>query len=153
GITGIGSSGGLRPNAAALAERLPELRAADGDRPPVVAVDVPSGVAVDTGDAPGAAVAADVTVTFGCLKPALVVGPAAVLAGHVDFVDIGLAPYLRTDPALEVPDHEDIERWWPQPTPDSHKYTRGVVGVATGSATYPGAALLYVAGALAGPAG
>ena len=38
GITGIGSSGGLRPNAAALAERLPELRAADGDRPPVVAV-------------------------------------------------------------------------------------------------------------------
>ena len=37
---------------------------------------------------------ADVTVTFGCLKPALVVGPAAMLAGQVDLVDIGL-PWLR----------------------------------------------------------
>jgi hydroxyethylthiazole kinase-like uncharacterized protein yjeF len=36
---------------------------------------------------------------------------------------------------------------------DSDKYTRGVVGLATGSSHYPGAALLSVAGALAGPAG
>src|SRR5690606_17097779 len=102
---------------------------------------------------PGAAVAADVTVTFGCLKPALVVGPAAPLAGQVDLVDIGLAPYLRTDPAVRVPDLADLVQWWPKPGPRSDKYTRGVVGVATGSAAYPGAALLSVAGALAGPAG
>jgi hypothetical protein len=50
GITGIGASGGLRPPAAELVAKLPELRARDGERPPVVAVDVPSGVAVDTGD-------------------------------------------------------------------------------------------------------
>lgn len=153
GITGIGSTGGLRPAAAALAADLPGLRAVDGQRPPVVAVDVPSGVAVDTGDLPGPAVTADVTVTFGCLKPALVVGPAVALAGHIDLVDIGLAPYLRVDPAVRVPDADDVAAWWPQPVPDSHKYSRGVVGVATGSATYPGAALLSVAGALAGPAG
>lgn len=153
GITGIGARGGLRPPAADLAGSLPELVARDGDRPPVVAVDVPSGVAVDTGDVPGAAVAADVTVTFGCLKPALVVGPAAPLAGQVDLVDIGLAPYLRTDPAVRVPDLADLVQWWPKPGPRSDKYTRGVVGVATGSAAYPGAALLSVAGALAGPAG
>ncbi|MBO0870432.1 MAG: NAD(P)H-hydrate dehydratase, partial [Micromonosporaceae bacterium] len=35
----------------------------------------------------------------------------------------------------------------------SDKYTRGVVGVATGSATYPGAAVLSGAGASAGPTG
>ena len=153
GITGIGARGGLRPPAADLVATLPELTARDGGRPPVVAVDVSSGVAVDTGDVPGPAVAADVTVTFGCLKPALVVGPAAPLAGQVDLVDIGLAPYLRTDPAVRVPDLADVRQWWPRPGPRSDKYTRGVVGVATGSAAYPGAALLSVAGALAGPAG
>jgi hydroxyethylthiazole kinase-like uncharacterized protein yjeF len=153
GITGIGASGGLRPAAAELAGGLPDLRARDGGRPVVVAVDVPSGVAVDTGDLPGPAVAADVTVTFGCRKPALVVGPAAPLAGQVELVDIGLAPYLRTSPAVRVPELPDLAAWWPGLSPGSHKYARGVVGVATGSARYPGAALLSVAGALAGPAG
>jgi ADP-dependent NAD(P)H-hydrate dehydratase / NAD(P)H-hydrate epimerase len=92
-------------------------------------------------------------VTFGCLKPAHVVGAAAVNAGLVDLVDIGLGPVLRAGPAVGVPDAADIASWWPRPGPASDKYSRGVVGVATGSATYPGAALLSVAGALAGPTG
>jgi hydroxyethylthiazole kinase-like uncharacterized protein yjeF len=153
GIVGIGASGGLRPAARAIVDRLGELRGRTGERPPVVAVDVPSGVAVDTGDVPGAAVTADVTVTFGCLKPALVVGPAAVHAGQVEVVDIGLRDHLRADPALRVPDAADVAAWWPRLGPASEKYTRGVVGIATGSVMYPGAALLSTAGALAGPTG
>jgi len=153
GIVGIGASGGLRPSAAAVVAQLGNLRSRTGSRPPVVAVDVPSGVAVDTGDVPGDAVTADVTVTFGCLKPAHVVGPAAIRAGQVELIDIGLGPVLRADPALRVPDAADIAAWWPQPGPASDKYSRGVVGIATGSATYPGAALLSVSGALAGPTG
>jgi hydroxyethylthiazole kinase-like uncharacterized protein yjeF len=98
-------------------------------------------------------VTADVTVTFGCLKPALVVGPAAPLAGHVELVDIGLGPWLRGAPALAVPESPDILAWWPRLGAESEKYARGVVGVATGSAKYPGAAVLSVAGALAGPTG
>jgi len=96
---------------------------------------------------------ADVTVTFGALKPALVVGPAAVHSGLVELVDIGLAPYLAAPPAVEVPELPDVADWWPQPLPGDDKYRRGVVGLATGSAGYPGAAVLSVAGALAGPAG
>jgi len=46
-----------------------------------------------------------------------------------------------------------IQANWPRPEVGDDKYTRGVVGVATGSATYPGAAVLSVAGALAGPTG
>ncbi|MFB6396153.1 NAD(P)H-hydrate dehydratase [Polymorphospora lycopeni] len=153
GIVGIGAAGGLRPDAAALVAKLDTLASAGGGRPTVVAVDVPSGVAVDTGDVPGAAVRADVTVTFGCLKPALVVGPAAVRAGEVDLVDIGLTDRLRGTPALLVPEWDDIADWWPALGPESEKYTRGVVGVATGSTTYPGAAVLSVGGALAGPTG
>jgi len=71
----------------------------------------------------------------------------------VELIDIGLGPMLRGDPAVRIPDAEDIASWWPRPDPSSNKYTRGVVGVATGSARYPGAALLSVSGALAGPAG
>jgi hydroxyethylthiazole kinase-like uncharacterized protein yjeF len=153
GIVGIGASGGLRPPAAAIVAQLGALLARDGGRPLVVAVDVPSGVAVDTGDVPGDAVTADVTVTFGCLKPAHVVGPAAVRAGQVELIDIGLGAALRGDPAIRIPDAADIASWWPRPGADSNKYSRGVVGVATGSAKYPGAALLSVSGALAGPAG
>lgn len=153
GIVGIGASGGLRAEATALVKRLPELRDRAGTRPPVVAVDVPSGVTVDTGDVPGEAVHADLTVTFGCLKPAHVVGPAAALTGHVELIDIGLGATLHADPALRVPDAADIAGWWPRPDTTSDKYSRGVVGVATGSATYPGAAVLSVTGALAGPTG
>jgi hydroxyethylthiazole kinase-like uncharacterized protein yjeF len=150
GIVGIGATGGLRPSAIKLVARLADLRARAGERPPV---DVPSGVAVDTGDVPGEAVTADVTVTFGCLKPAHVVGPAATRCGQIELIDIGLGPVLRADPALRVPDADDIAGWWPRTGPGSDKYTRGVVGIATGSATYPGAAILSVGGALAGPTG
>ena len=161
GIVGIGGTGGLRPPADRVVAGIAELRSRAGQRPVVVAVDVPSGVAVDTGHVPEGqpngqvpAVSADVTVTFGCLKPALVVGPAAPLAGQVDLVDIGLNPWLRrATPALHVTEWSDVAAWWPPLPPATDKYARGVVGLATGSATYPGAAVLSVGGALAGPAG
>ncbi len=147
GIVGIGGRGGLREAAAGA------VRAAAATGAPLVAVDVPSGVHSDTGDVPGEAVHADVTVTFGCLKPGLVVGPGAVRAGLVELVDIGLRPYLPQHSALCLAEAAEIAAWWPHPEANSDKYTRGVVGLATGSAGYPGAALLGVVGALAGPAG
>jgi ADP-dependent NAD(P)H-hydrate dehydratase / NAD(P)H-hydrate epimerase len=153
GIVGIGGRGGLREPAVSFVSELAGETARTGDRPLVVAVDVPSGIDVDTGDVPGVAVTADVTVTFGCLKPGLVAGPAAPHAGQVELVDIGLGPWLRGSPALRLPERSDIEAWWPRLEPASEKYSRGVVGIATGSAGYPGAAVLSVAGALAGPTG
>jgi len=145
GIVGIGGRGGLRPAAASL------VSAARAAATTVVAVDVPSGVDADSGVVEGDAVVADVTVTFGCLKPGLVVGAGAGYTGYVDLVDIGLT--LPGPPAVRVPTQADIADWWPRPGRDSDKYTRGVVGLATGSATYPGAAVLSTAGALAGPSG
>src|SRR5690606_20466683 len=135
--------GPLRGAAAEVVERLNTVRAADSDGPTVVSVDLPSGVDVDSGAVEGVAVRADVTVTFGCLKPALVVGPAAPLAGDVDVVDIGL-PWLEAPPAVFVPEASDIARWWPRPGPSSDKYRRGVAGLATGSNAFPGAALMSV---------
>lgn len=151
GILGIGGHGGLRPAAAAAFSAAVDAKASDGGRPAVVAVDLPSGIEADTGAVPGDAVDADVTVTFGCLKPGLLVGDGAGRAGLVELVDIGLSPAV--DPCLRLVDRDDVRDWWPRPGRESDKYARGVVGLATGSATYSGAAVLSVAGASAGPAG
>jgi hydroxyethylthiazole kinase-like uncharacterized protein yjeF len=144
GIVGIGGSGGLRPAAA-------ELAAAAG-RGTVVAVDLPSGVDADTGAVPGEAVTADVTVTFGALKPGLLVGAGAERSGDVRLVDIGLAPHLPP-PDLRVLEEADVAAMLPVPGPRDDKYTRGVVGVVAGSATYPGAGVLCTGAATRGGAG
>lgn len=156
GIVGIGGKGGLRPEAepyAAAAQRARERRGAL-----VVAVDLPSGIDADTGEVPGAAVRADVTVTFGTHKPGLLVDPGAEYAGVVHLVDIGLGPELGEGrpggpAAVEALQHADLAALLPEPTGESDKYRRGVLGIAAGSVRYPGAALLAVAGALHGGAG
>lgn len=147
GIVGIGGRGGLRPDAAALVRRVAEAGT------PVVAVDLPSGVDADTGEVHGEAVRATATVTFGAYKPGLLIDPAAGHAGAPRLVDIGLGPHLPARPDLEAFQHADVSALLPRPTAESDKYRRGVVGVVAGSARYPGAAVLAVAGALRGGAG
>ncbi|MDN3271076.1 NAD(P)H-hydrate dehydratase [Streptomyces sp. MA15] len=157
GIVGIGGKGGLREEAVPLAEAA--RRGRDRGRGVVVAVDLPSGVDADTGEVRGAAVRADVTVTFGAYKPGLLIDPAREYAGVVRFVDIGLE--LEPDGAgaraaaarAEALQHGEVARLLPVPAAESDKYRRGVVGIAAGSARYPGAAVLAVAGALRGGAG
>lgn len=155
GITGIGGRGGLRAEAAAAAG------AVIADCAVVVAVDVPSGVDASTGEVAGAAVRADVTVTFGAWKLGLLVDPGATYAGVVELVDIGLGPHLRSEfgvgavhasgTADEVGALQagDVAALLPQLANETDKYTRGVVGVVAGSDTYSGAAVLATGGALA----
>jgi hydroxyethylthiazole kinase-like uncharacterized protein yjeF len=146
GIVGIGGKGGLRPEAVPLAE------AAHASRAVVVAVDLPSGVDADTGEVRGAAVRADMTVTFGTYKPGLLIDPAAGYAGALRLIDIGLV-LDGTPPDLEALQHADVAALLPGPDAESDKYRRGVIGVVAGSERYPGAAVLAVAGALRAGAG
>ncbi len=145
GILGIGGSGGLRADAAGLVDLVSAAEAV------VVAVDVPSGVDADTGVVSGRAVVADVTVTFGALKPGLVLAPGRFHAGAIQVVDIGLD--FTDPPAARVMEALDAAVWVEEPAEDSYKYRRGVVGVAAGSQPYPGAALLVTAGARHGNVG
>lgn len=144
GIVGIGGRPGLRPAAVAA------LEAYDGV--PVVAVDVPSGLDVDTGRVDGPHVDADLTVTFGTHKVAHLVDPASTSTGALHLVDLGLDAELG-EPVVEALQPEDVAALLPRPGDVAHKYTRGVVGVRAGSDTYPGAALLAVAGANTGLVG
>ena len=148
GLLGIGGHGGLREPYATLAELAVRARNAT-----TVAVDLPSGIDADTGAVAGPAVRADVTVTFGAVKPGLLIDPGAGHAGVVEFVDIGLGPYLDGGPAAVAPQARDIAALLPRPTAESDKYRRGVVGLLVGSDRYTGAALLATGGAVRGGAG
>ncbi|GAA3202043.1 NAD(P)H-hydrate dehydratase [Actinocorallia longicatena] len=141
GLVGIGGRGALREPYAALVRALPPHAA-------VIACDVPSGVDADTGEVGGEAVSADVTVTFGTLKPGLLVDPGASFAGLVELVDIGLDL-----PEADVVAATTADLRPPRPTVESDKYRRGVVGVLAGGDSYTGAAVLAVGSALHAGAG
>ncbi|MEM7625903.1 MAG: NAD(P)H-hydrate epimerase [Planctomycetota bacterium] len=68
------------------------VRGLPGFRGRVVAVDVPSGLDVDSGQAVGSAVRADLTVTFVAEKAGFAMDTAAEYLGRVVSADIGLPP-------------------------------------------------------------
>ncbi len=142
GIVGIGGRPGLR------APALDAVRAVAGV--PMVAVDVPSGVEVDTGRIDGAHVTADLTVTFGTHKVCHLVEPAASACGVVQLVDIGLDLPEAAVTALQA---DDVAALLPRPGVSAQKYTRGVVGIRAGSERYPGAGVLSTSGAACGLVG
>ncbi|WBQ06445.1 NAD(P)H-hydrate dehydratase [Kribbella sp. CA-293567] len=144
GIVGIGGRPGLRGRASALA------RATEEHGVPIVAVDMPSGVDVDTGETPAEYVKAALTVTFGTHKICHLIDPAAEACGPVHLVDIGLD---LPPAAVESLQTADVRNLYPTPTGESDKYSRGVLGLMAGSAQYPGAAVIATSGALAGPIG
>ena len=144
GIVGIGGKPGLREAAERVLANLEDV--------PVVAVDTPSGVDVDTGETPGSYVRAALTVTFGTHKICHLLDPAAQACGAVELVDIGLDAHLPEAPVQSL-EAADVAALLPRPEPTAQKYTRGVVGLRVGSTTYPGAALLSVAGANTGLVG
>ena len=150
GILGIGGRGGLREPAATLAAVARETDAL------VLAVDLPSGVDADSGEAlyRDRAVYADRTVVLGALKRGLLVGDGALLSGDLEVVDIGLDLSAVADDELLVLVDDSVARDdLARPGAGDDKYTRGVVGVSTGSEDYPGAGVLSTGGARRGLAG
>lgn len=121
------------------------------DQPPVVpvlAVDIPSGIDALTGEDHGCWPAAG-TVTFGALKPGLLLHPGAAAAGEVHLAPIGLdasaaGSWLVTD--------ADADAALAGPQPAAHKWRRSVRVIA-GSPQMRGAGALVCAAAQQAGAG
>ncbi|WP_022910731.1 bifunctional ADP-dependent NAD(P)H-hydrate dehydratase/NAD(P)H-hydrate epimerase [Aestuariimicrobium kwangyangense] len=143
GFTGIGGRGGLPDHVRALAVHCARRHVA------VLSVDLPSGLVADSG-AEHPSFRATTTVTFVAEKPCHVLQPAASRCGRVVVADIGVRVPERVAHAVE---HSDLAEHWPVPGVRSDKYSRGVVGLDTGSDQYPGAGLLGCDGALFSGAG
>lgn len=149
GLTGIGVDPPLRGNVGDIVTRLCAVRDDREDRV-VFAVDLPSGIDVDTGRVPTPVLRADHTATFGGYKPAHFSPPGAYACGQIHLIDIGIGEgFARQSVAINRVEASDIGRWWPVPGVEDHKYTRGVLGMVAGSNDYPGAAFLSAQGALA----
>ena len=119
----------------------------------VVSADVPSGVHADTGDVMGAAVKADVTVTFSRGKPGLFVGKGAVHSGRVVVADIGIPEELYPEGACStVLVERELLHLRRRPV-DGHKGDFGRVFILAGSRGYTGAAALCARAAVRGGAG
>ena len=116
---------------------------------PVLAVDIPSGVEGDTGRATGTVLPATATVTFVALKPGLVQGDGATLAGDVRVVDIGLPVGSHR---VDVVDDGDVADLVPDRDPGGNKWVAAVLVVA-GSPGMTGAAALSARAAYRAGAG
>lgn len=168
GILGLGGSGGLSHDVSSRLAGLTRLGAT------ILSVDVPSGIGADDGTTPpahpdglAAHVTADYTVTFGGFRRAhglnaacgeVVLVDASTHVGDLSTSLIRQAsfPLVNLSRALASP------RSWPPgvqplgpvdvqgltPGPADDKYSGGVVGIAAGSPTYPGAAILATTGAV-----
>jgi hydroxyethylthiazole kinase-like uncharacterized protein yjeF len=140
-------SGFFRLMIESLPERFPDAL--------VLAVDIPSGLAADTGDIPGPAVRADVTVTFSALKHCLVFPPANKLAGDIIVADIGNPPDLLNAPEhnLSLISSDDFPNARHRREEDTHKGDYGRVLIVGGSAGKSGAAAMAGQAALRAGAG
>jgi len=142
-LFGTGFEGEPRPGAARLIEQMNGLGA------PILAVDLPSGVDASTGEVAGAAVDADLTVTFHGAKVGHYVTPGAYLAGYLEVVDIGLEA-IETEHARVT--REILDRV-PRRSPEGNKYKSGHVVVVGGSPGMTGAPCLTASAAFRADAG
>jgi ADP-dependent NAD(P)H-hydrate dehydratase / NAD(P)H-hydrate epimerase len=142
-LFGTGFHGEPRPEAA---RKIEAINAAEAQ---VVSVDIASGVDASTGEVAGAAVDADVTVTFHGRKVGHEVAPGRFHGGEVVVADIGLEP-LETRHSLAT---RELLRIVPRRGPADNKYTAGYVVVVGGSPGMTGAPCLSALAALRADAG
>jgi ADP-dependent NAD(P)H-hydrate dehydratase / NAD(P)H-hydrate epimerase len=143
-IFGIGLNAEVRGLARGAIEAINSLGV------PVAAVDIASGVNADSGAVMGAAVAANLTVTFGYAKYGHVSYPGAECTGDLEIVDIGFAPAAIEEIAPRgrmIEAMDATSRLKPRLT-NSHKGTYGHALIIAGSRGKSGAAILAARGAL-----
>jgi NAD(P)H-hydrate epimerase len=139
-LAGIGTHGALREPLATLARQLNQTTDTF-----VVALDVPSGVDADSGEAPGETVRADLTVTLGAIKQGLLRFPSAERVGQLVTREIGIPAGAELGLPCRV---LDVAGMAPPRPMDAHKYRFGRVLVLAGSDHFLGAPVLSSGGAL-----
>jgi ADP-dependent NAD(P)H-hydrate dehydratase / NAD(P)H-hydrate epimerase len=123
-----------------------QVRWANEQSAPTLALDVPTGLRADTGIATAPAIRADATATFIALKPGLLTAMGPDLCGRVSVHPLGL------DPEASQPAHGRLLEWgslasalpevFARRLRAVHKGTFGTLGIIGGASGMVGAALL-----------
>ena len=137
-----------------LEGRLAEIIDAVNHHPPgssVVAVDMPSGLNADTGDAPGPVIVGDHTITFTAPKPGLLLGAGPDHAGELVVRDIG-SPFALIDETgkgnLRWSEAREFTKYAEPRKPSGHKGDYGHTLICAGSVGKSGAAVMAATAAL-----
>ncbi len=144
GLLGTGFKLPLRGEIAAILTSIKGI-VADLEWPPyIIAVDCPSGVDCDSGQAASETIPADATITMAAVKQGLLKLPAYDLIGELRVVPIGPVEELAGWQGLmnEVADDAMSKSLLPVRSTDAHKGTFGTALIVAGSINYTGAALL-----------
>lgn len=135
-LLGTGATGAPREPVTSLIQQMNDSGV------PVVALDIPSGIDADTGNAAGKRIEAELTLTMGLPKQGFFQSDAVRALGEWQSVDIGFSrkriESLEVEYALLT--ESFVEASLPKFKPDDHKGSRGhvlVVGGTTGMAGAP----------------
>lgn len=141
-LLGSGFAPPLREPLAAL------VAAISGSGRRVFALDAPTGIDADTGDADPATAVAERTVVFGVPRRGMFRTPARRHCGRIELVDPGFDPAIveeecaRVSPVVEWIDQTWAMSHWPRRPVDAHKYRAGSLLIVAGSDGMSGAAAL-----------
>lgn len=147
GILGTGATGEPREPAATA------VRSMNGAGPPIVALDIPSGVDPTTGAVPGLAVDADATIMFGWPKTGALFQPGRQRCGRLLAVEIGFPPLADDEHAAALITPAWARARLPHRPPDAHKNSVGRVVIAAGRKGMAGAAAIAGGSAMRAGAG
>jgi len=150
GLIGIGASGPLRAPLDDLARWMNEMRHTQGAD--VIAMDIPSGLNGDTGEAYDGAVVADLTLTVGVPKVGVLSSKAVNHTGSIETIHLAELSILDDD-SVSLTDMHSLRNSLPRRPHDFHKGDAGRIGIFAGSLGMLGAAVLCARGALRSGAG
>jgi len=149
-IDALFGTGTTRPFSGLLLMILDRVRRAKIKRPDikVIALDLPSGLNADTGEADPGCLYADNTITLAFPKPGLFKFPGAERVGKISVVDIGLPGFVEEKTSPEYLADEWAKSVLPERSPMANKGSFGKVLVLAGSISYIGAPYLACSGAM-----
>lgn len=146
-MLGTGATGELRPPIADAVEW------ANTAPCPKIAIDIPTGLNADTGQAAGVVFEADVTITMAALKPGLLLGDGPDYSGEIFVAHIGAPDWLYEGSNCALLDAGTALEGLPTISRIRHKYARGKGLVLAGSYGMPGAGKLTATATIAAGAG
>jgi len=144
GILGTGIKLPLKNDIAQILSIVNSINNNSAKKLHIVAVDCPSGVDCETGEAANETIPAEITVTMAGMKTGLIKFPAANLTGEIRIASIGSINDLDTykENIRCILTDEIIKQCLPKRQLDSHKGTFGTALIVAGSINYTGAAFL-----------
>ena len=151
GLLGLGAKPPLREPILSACRKINALRRDIGAF--VFAIDLPTGLDADSGEADPDCVIADFTVTIGFAKRGLLADRATNVVGRIEVVALSDLTIDGAQPTDVIATPEALRALLPRREFDAHKFQFGRVGIVAGSKGFLGAALLTAEGALRGGAG